>query len=92
MQIFFPNVTYSPRVVVFECALFLVSQDRILGKNESVVNESYLIFSCLVTSFISNQVKFNGMTGSVQFDDSGKRTDVTLEILNLQNGSFQKVR
>ncbi|XP_022787771.1 glutamate receptor 4-like [Stylophora pistillata] len=37
------------------------------------------------------KVKFNGMTGSVQFDDSGNRKDVCLEILNLQNGSFQKI-
>ena len=45
---------------------------------------------CLV--FVLKQVKFEGFTGSVQFDDSGKRTQISLEILNLRNSSFQKVR
>ena len=42
--------------------------------------------------FVFSKVTFNGMTGFVQFDNRGRRTDVSLEILNLRNDSFEKVR
>ena len=52
----------------------------------------WLVISAVCLVFVFNQVKFEGFTGSVQFDDSGKRTQISLEILNLRNSSFQKVR
>lgn len=41
---------------------------------------------------IFQQVNFIGLTGPVQFDERGKRTEIALDILNLRNNSFQKVR
>ena len=32
-----------------------------------------------------------GLTGPVQFDQSGRRTEIELEIMNLRNNSFQGV-
>ena len=52
----------------------------------------WLVISAVCLVFVFNQVKFEGFTGSVQFDDSGERTQISLEILNLRNSSFQKVR
>ncbi|CAH3162263.1 unnamed protein product, partial [Pocillopora meandrina] len=57
--------------------LSLNGKDRLLPDTE--------MFNCM------RKVTFNGMTGSVQFDNRGRRTDVSLEILNLRNDSFQKI-
>ena len=37
------------------------------------------------------QVNFDGITGSVRFNEDGERAAVQLEILNLRNDSFQQV-
>ena len=37
------------------------------------------------------QVNFDGITGSVRFNEDGERAEVQLEILNLRNDSFQQV-
>ena len=34
----------------------------------------------------------SGRTGKVKFDERGSRKEVNLEILNLQNNSFKRVR
>ena len=34
----------------------------------------------------------NGLTGPIKFDENGKRKGIELEILNLRNNSFKKVR
>ena len=34
----------------------------------------------------------DGLTGPIKFDENGKRTGIELEILNLRNNSFKKVR
>ena len=36
-------------------------------------------------------MKLNGKTGKVQFDENGNRKEINLDILNLQNNSFQRV-
>ena len=41
---------------------------------------------------IYQQVNFDGVTGPVRFNKDGKRAGVRLEILNLRNDSFRKVR
>ena len=34
----------------------------------------------------------DGLTGPIKFDENGKRKGIELEILNLRNNSFKKVR
>ena len=34
----------------------------------------------------------DGSTGPIKFDENGKRKGIQLEILNLRNNSFKKVR
>ena len=34
----------------------------------------------------------DGSTGPIKFDENGKRKGIELEILNLRNNSFRKVR
>ena len=43
-------------------------------------------------SFVGQVNWQNGMTGPVQFTEDGYRKEIHLEILNLRNNSFQKVR
>ena len=38
------------------------------------------------------QVSLDGVTGHVQFDGDGRRRGIELEILNLRNNSFERVR
>ena len=40
----------------------------------------------------SLQVNINGFTGPIKFDDNGIRKGIGMEILNLRNNSFKKVR
>ena len=42
-------------------------------------------------TIILSQAKLNGSTGTIHFNEYGKRKGVELEILNLRNNSFQKV-
>lgn len=49
-----------------------------------------LKLACTKTVILS-QVKLNGSTGPIHFNEYGKRKGIELEILNLRNNSFQKV-
>lgn len=37
------------------------------------------------------QISTRGLTGSIRFDEKGRRKDVKLDVLNLRNNSFVKV-
>ena len=48
-------------------------------------------FKNVCVDFYYKQVHLDGLTGPVQFDEHGKRSEIELEILNLRNNSFEKV-
>ncbi|XP_078384274.1 glutamate receptor ionotropic, kainate 3-like isoform X2 [Oculina patagonica] len=56
-----------------------------LNGSSSLPADRDVMFNCM------KKVKFKGLTGPVQFDESGKRTEIALDVLNLRNNSFQRI-
>lgn len=42
--------------------------------------------------FFSSQVQVQGMTGNIQFDNYGRRTNYTIDIYEMKTGGPRKVR
>lgn len=53
-----------------------------------------LLLSCLVSSLCSSacQVEYDGLTGRVEFNSKGQRTNYTLRILEKHRGGHKEVR
>lgn len=56
-------------------------------------SDGYNAFPCVCLSVCRSwQVQVHGMTGNIQFDNYGRRTNYTIDVYEMKTGGPRKVR